>query len=69
MHFDHLDEIYAMVKSNLQFDKLVLTGLTGLHDRSDQFAQIVQQTLTYANFGCQQLLSTLLMKNVLRYGR
>jgi len=44
MHFDHLDEIYAMVKSNLQFDKLVLTGLTGLHNRSDRSAQIVQQT-------------------------
>jgi len=44
MHFDHLDEIYAMVKSNLQFNKLVLTGLTGLHNRSDRSAQIVQQT-------------------------
>ena len=44
MHLDHLDEIYAMVKSNLQFDKLVLTVLTGLHDRSDQSAQIIQQT-------------------------
>ena len=29
MHFDRLDEIYAMVKSNCQFDKVVHTGLTG----------------------------------------
>ena len=69
MHFDRLDEIYAMVKSNWQFEKVFLTGLTGVHDWSDRFAQFVQQTLTYANFGWQQLLSTLLMKNVLRYGR
>jgi len=32
MHFDCLDEIYAMVQSNLQFDKLVYTGLTGSYD-------------------------------------
>ena len=30
MHFDHLDESYAMVKSNLNFGKVTLTGLTGL---------------------------------------
>ena len=30
MHFDHLDESYAMVKSNLHFDEVTLTGLTGL---------------------------------------
>ena len=44
MNFDHLDEIYAMVNSNLQFDKLVLTSLTDLYDRSDRSAQIIQQT-------------------------
>ena len=30
MHFDHLDESYAMVKSNLNFGKIIMTGLTGL---------------------------------------
>ena len=30
MHFDCLDKSYAMVKSNLHFDKVTLTGLTGL---------------------------------------
>ena len=35
-----------MVKSNCQFDKVVLTGLTGLDDMFDRSAQIVQQTLT-----------------------
>ena len=30
MHFDRLDESYAMVKSNLNFGKVTLTGLTGL---------------------------------------
>ena len=44
MHFDCLNEIYVVVKSNLQYDKLVLTDLTGFHDRSDRSAQIVQQT-------------------------
>jgi hypothetical protein len=53
MHFDQLDEIYAMVKSNLQFYNVIKTGMTGLHDRSVRFAQIVQQTLTCANFGYQ----------------
>ena len=48
MHFDHLNEIYAMVKFNCQFDKVVLTGLTGLNDKS---AQIVQLTLTVPNLG------------------
>ena len=46
MNFDRLIDIYAMVKSNGQFDKIILTGLTGFHERSDQSAQIVQQTLT-----------------------
>ena len=46
MHFDRLDDIYVMVKSNCQFDKVVLTGLTGLDDRFDRFALIVHQTLT-----------------------
>ena len=45
MNFDRLNEIYAMVKSNGQFDKIILTDLTGLDDRSDRFAQIFQQTL------------------------
>ena len=35
MHFDHLDEIYAMVKSFLSFEQLDKTGLTGFWDRSD----------------------------------
>ena len=39
MHFDLLDEIYAMVQSNWQFDNITQIGLTGLHDMSDQFAQ------------------------------
>ena len=30
MHFDRLDESYTMVKSNLNFGKVTLTGLTGL---------------------------------------
>jgi len=34
-----------MVKSNCQFDKVVLTSLTGLDDRSDRSALIVHQTL------------------------
>ena len=41
MHFDRLDEIYAMMQSNLQFDKLVLISL---HNRFDRSVQIVQQT-------------------------
>ena len=44
MHFDRLDEIYAMVQSNWHFDNVTQTGLTGLQDQSDQFARIVQQT-------------------------
>ena len=44
MHFNRLDEIYTMVQSNWYFDIVTQTGLTGLYDRSDQFAQIVQQT-------------------------
>ena len=28
MHFDRLDESYTMVKSNLNFDKVTLTGQT-----------------------------------------
>ena len=30
MHFDRLNESYVMVRSNLHFDKVTLTGLTGL---------------------------------------
>ena len=51
MHFDRIDEICAMVKSNLQFDKLILTSLTGLHDRFDRSAQIIQQTSCVPIFG------------------
>ena len=39
MHFDRLDESYAMVKSNLHFDKITLTGLIGLAYPSDRYAQ------------------------------
>jgi len=41
MHFDRLDEIYAMVQSYWYFDNVPQTGLT---DLSDRFTQIVQQT-------------------------
>ena len=41
MHFNRLDEIYAMVQFNWYFDIVTQTGLTGLYDRPDQFAQIV----------------------------
>ena len=44
MHFNCLDESYAMVKSNLYFDKISLTGLTG--------------TLSLANSGGQQKTTT-----------
>jgi len=30
MHFDRIDESYAMVKSNIHFDKVTLTSQTGL---------------------------------------
>jgi hypothetical protein len=30
MHFDRLDEIYAMVKYNWHFEHFGLTGLTGV---------------------------------------
>jgi hypothetical protein len=36
MHFDLLDEIYAMVKSNWHFEHFGPVGLTGGGDRSDQ---------------------------------
>jgi hypothetical protein len=35
MHFDRLDEIYAMVKSIWHFENFGLTGLTGVCQRSD----------------------------------
>ena len=44
MYFDRLNEIYTMVHFNWHFDNITQTGLTGLYDRSDRFAQIVQQT-------------------------
>jgi len=37
MHFDHLEENYAMVQSNWKFDNVFQTGLTGFHNRSDRF--------------------------------
>ena len=39
MHFDRLDEIYAMVQSNWHFDNLTHTDLTGLYNWFDRFAQ------------------------------
>jgi hypothetical protein len=36
MHFDRLDEIYAMVKSNWHFVHFGLTGLTVVGQRSDR---------------------------------
>ena len=54
MHFDRLDNIYAMVQSNCQFDKLFLTNLTGLYKRSDRSFQIVQKPES-----CQFWVSTL----------
>jgi len=53
MHFDHLDEVYAMMQSDWHFNIVTQTGLTDLHDWSDRFVQIIQQTLIFANFGCQ----------------
>jgi hypothetical protein len=44
MHFDRLDEIYVMEKSNSQFDKVVLSSLNSLYDRSDRFAQIASKS-------------------------
>jgi len=67
MHFDRLDEIYTLIKSNWQFGKVTLTGLTGLHNRSDRFAQFVQQILTCANFDRQQQYNNIVkysLKNV-----
>jgi hypothetical protein len=34
MHFDSLDEIYAMVESNWHFEQFGLTGLTGVGQSS-----------------------------------
>jgi hypothetical protein len=36
MHFDRLDDIYAMVKSNWHFDQFGLTSLTGVGQGSDR---------------------------------
>ena len=44
MHFNCLDESYAMVKSNLYFDKITLTGLTGTHSLANSGGQ--QKTTT-----------------------
>ena len=51
MHFDRLDEIYAVAQSNLQFDKLVYTGLTGSCERSDRSVQIAPKTLVVPILG------------------
>ena len=37
MHFDRLDEIYAMVKSILHFGEVDQTGLTSLDKMSSRF--------------------------------
>jgi hypothetical protein len=36
MHYDRLDEIYAMVKSKWHFEHFGLTGLTGVGQSSDR---------------------------------
>ena len=36
MHFDRLDESYAMVKSNVHFDKTTLTGTHSLANSGRQ---------------------------------
>ena len=46
MNFDLLDEPDAMVKSNLHFENIYQTGLTGLVKRSDRFAQIDSKTFS-----------------------
>jgi len=40
MHFNRLDEIYAMVQSKWYFHNLIQTGLIGFYNQSDRFAQI-----------------------------
>ena len=62
MHFDRLDELNATVQSKWHFEKVSQTGLTGLYDRSDWYVQIVQQTLVFANFGCQHMPPCFLVK-------
>ena len=50
MNFDLLDESYPMVESNLHFEQLDQTGLTGLRGRSDRFPQSCQfWSSTYAS--------------------
>ena len=51
MYFDRLNEIYVMVQSNFQFDKLVKTSLTGSYERSDRSVQIAQKTLVVPILG------------------
>ena len=55
MHFDRLDEGYAMVKSNLNFGKVTLTGLTGMHTGQTG-------TPSHANFGHQHMSPYFLAK-------
>ena len=54
MHFDRLDEIYAMVKSILPFEQLDQTGLTSFRDRSDRSSHPSR-----AIFWCEQKDSVL----------
>ena len=61
MYFDHLDEIYGMMKSNWQFDKVV--------HWSDRFIQQVwlvcsecPANLNCGNFGCQRMPPCFLVK-------
>jgi hypothetical protein len=35
MHFDHIEDIYVMLKSNRHFEHFGLTGLTGVGERSN----------------------------------
>ena len=57
MHFDRLDKIYAVVQSNLQFDKLVYTGLTGSCERYDRSVQIAQKTFVVPILGVNRWLA------------
>jgi hypothetical protein len=43
MHFDCLDETYAMVKSNWHFEHNGLTGLTSVGERLDWWSRLLNQ--------------------------
>ena len=58
MHFDRLDESYAMVKSNVHFDKTTLTGTHSLansgrqHMPPNSLAKLARQrTLLWTKIG------------------